>query len=67
VIDAESARWAIQGVEHQTSRLLFMAGGHVSRNDFDAMAKAVVRQLKKWQARTVAQPTPEWGLPDAYN
>ncbi len=67
MIDAESARWAIEGVEHQTRRLLFMAGGHVSRNDFDALAKAVVRQLKKWQARKGAQPTPEWGLPDAYN
>ena len=40
VIDAESARWAIEVVEHQTRRMLFMAGDHVSHNDFDAMAKA---------------------------
>lgn len=62
VIDAESARWAIEVVEHQTRRMLFMAGDHVSHNDFDAMAKAVVRQLKKWQSKRGDKPMPEWEL-----
>ena len=62
VIDADSARWAIEVVEHQTRRMLFMAGDHVSQNDFDAMAKAVVRQLKRWKARKGDAPMPEWEL-----
>ncbi len=62
VIDAESARWAIEVVEHQTRRMLFMAGDHVSRNDFDAMAKSVVRQLKKWKSKRGDKPMPEWEL-----
>lgn len=44
------------------SPLCVLAGGHVSRNDFEAMAKAIVRQLKKWQTGQGAQPAPEWGL-----
>jgi hypothetical protein len=62
VIDGESARWAIEVVEHQTRRMLFMAGDHVSHNDFDAMAKSVVRQLKKWQSKRGDKPMPEWEL-----
>ncbi|KAA1258119.1 hypothetical protein LF1_06340 [Rubripirellula obstinata] len=62
VIDGESARWAIEVVEHQTRRMLFMASDHVSHNDFDAMAKAVVRQLKKWKAKRGDKPMPEWEL-----
>ena len=62
VIDGESTRWAIQVVEHQTRRMLFMAGDHVARNDFDAMAKEVVRLLKKWKEKRGEKPMPEWEL-----
>lgn len=62
VIDADSARWAIEVVEHQTRRMLFMAGDHVSRNCFDAMAKELVRFLKKWQTKHGDKPMPEWEL-----
>ena len=62
IIDADSARWAIEVVEHQTRRMLFMANDHVSHNDFDAMAKAVVRQLKNWKSRNGIKPMPEWEL-----
>lgn len=62
IIDADSARWAIEVVEHQTRRMLFMAKDHVSHNDFDAMAKAVVRQLKNWKSRRGNKPMPEWEL-----
>ena len=62
LIDAQSARWAIEVVEHQTRRMLFMAGDHVSSNDFDAMAKSVVRQLKKWRSKRGDEPMPEWEL-----
>ena len=62
IINADSARWAIEVVEHQTRRMLFMANDHVSHNDFDAMAKAVVRQLKNWKSRHGIKPMPEWEL-----
>jgi hypothetical protein len=62
VIDAESARWAIEVVEHQTRRMLFMASDHVSRNDFDAMAKEMVRQLRNWMVKHGDRPMPEWEL-----
>jgi hypothetical protein len=62
VIDAESARWAIDVVDHQTRRMLYMASDHVSQNSFDAMAKAVIRQLKHWHARKGDVPMPEWEL-----
>jgi hypothetical protein len=63
VIDAQSAKWAIDIVDHQTRRMLFMAGDHVSQNNFDAMAKAVIRQLKHWHARKGEDvPMPEWEL-----
>jgi hypothetical protein len=62
LIDAESAHWAIEVVEHQTRRMLFMADDHVSRNDFDAMAKELVRQLRTWKAKNGDKPMPEWEL-----
>ncbi len=62
VIDAESARWAIEVVEHQTRRMLFMADDHVSRNDFDAMANELVRQLRNWKTKNGNKPMPEWEL-----
>ncbi|XZE55787.1 bifunctional DNA primase/polymerase [Planctomycetaceae bacterium SH139] len=62
VIDAEAARWAIEVVEHQTRRMLFMAAGHVARNGFDAMAKELVRFLKAWKTKHGDKPMPEWEL-----
>ncbi|QDV62630.1 bifunctional DNA primase/polymerase [Crateriforma conspicua] len=62
VIDADACRWAIRVVEHQTRRMLFMASDHVARNDFDAMAKEVVRLLKKWKEKRGDKPMPEWEL-----
>lgn len=60
VIDAEAARWAIEVVEHQTRRMLFMAADHVARNEFDAMAKEVVRLLRNWKAKRGEKPMPAW-------
>lgn len=62
VIDRQAARWAIDVVEHQSRRMLFMAGSHVSRNDFDAMAKEVVRLLRQWKSKRGEKPMPEWEL-----
>ena len=62
IIDAESARWANEVVEHQTRRMLFMAADHVARNAFDAMAKEMVRYLKNWKTKHGEKPMPEWEL-----
>ena len=42
--------WATKLVDHQTRRMLFMASGHVSCNEFDAMAKEMLRYLRAWKA-----------------
>jgi hypothetical protein len=46
VIDAESARWAIEVVEHQTRRMLFMAGSHVAENPFHAECLKLLEKLR---------------------
>ncbi|MFO0911481.1 MAG: bifunctional DNA primase/polymerase [Pirellulales bacterium] len=62
IVTVEAAQWAADFVAHQTRRMLFMAGSHVSRNDFDAMAKEMVRVLRAWRDRKGDQPMPEWEL-----
>ena len=61
-ISAEAARWACSFVEHQTRRMLFMAGGHVSENEFDARCKRVVATLRTWQERHGDVWMPFWQL-----
>jgi len=62
VIGEEAARWAVSFVLHQTRRMLCMAGRHVSRNDFDAMAKEMLRVLRAWHEKHGNRPMPEWEL-----
>lgn len=38
-INVDAVRWACEFVEHQTRRMLFMAGTNVSENEFDARCK----------------------------
>jgi hypothetical protein len=61
-IGRDAARWAVDFVMHQTRRMLCMAGRHVSRNDFDAMAKEMLRLLRKWKEKRGDKPMPEWEL-----
>lgn len=62
VIGRSAADWAVQFVMHQTRRMLCMAGQHVSRNDFDAMAKEMLRVLRAWSEKRNNKPMPEWEL-----
>jgi hypothetical protein len=62
VIGREAATWAVKFVMHQTRRMLCMAGRHVSRNDFDAMAKEMLRVLQAWREKRGDKPMPEWEL-----
>jgi hypothetical protein len=61
-ITAEGARWACAFVEHQTRRMLFMVGAHVSENDFDARCKQLVASLRKWQDKHGDAWMPFWQL-----
>lgn len=61
-IGRDAARWAVDFVMHQTRRMLCMAGRHVSRNDFDAMAKEMLRLLRMWKEKRGDKPMPEWEL-----
>lgn len=61
-IGREAAEWAVAFVLHQTRRMLCMAGRHVSRNDFDAMAKEMLRVLRAWSEKRANRPMPEWEL-----
>lgn len=53
VIDGDSARWAIEVVEHQTRRMLFMAGSHVAENPFHAECLKLIEKLRKAPERTL--------------
>lgn len=47
IIDGRSARWAIEVVEHQTRRMLFMAASNVAENPFHADCLRVIEKLRK--------------------
>lgn len=59
-IDAEAARWACAFVEHQTRRMLFMAGCHTSESEFDAKRKRLLEVLSKWERQHGDQGMPFW-------
>ncbi|GIW90117.1 MAG: hypothetical protein KatS3mg109_0549 [Pirellulaceae bacterium] len=61
-IDADAARWACAFVEHQTRRMLFMAGEYVSENEFDARCKKLVVTLRKWQEKHGDAWMPFWQI-----
>jgi hypothetical protein len=61
-IAAEGARWACDLVRHQTLRMLFMAGEHVSENDFDARCKQLVATLRAWRGKHGGAWMPYWKL-----
>jgi hypothetical protein len=54
IIDAESARWGIEVVEHQTRRMLFMAGSHVAENPFHAACLKLLEKLRRAPERTLS-------------
>jgi hypothetical protein len=46
-ITEQAVRWAGQFVEHQTRRMLFMAGLHVADNDFEHLCLKVIQRLRE--------------------
>lgn len=61
-INGTAAQWAWEFVDHQTRRMLFMAGDHVSENEFDARCKAVVGSLRRWDEKHGDAWMPFWKL-----
>jgi hypothetical protein len=59
-VDAPAAAWACAFVEHQTRRMLYMAGCHVSESEFDAKRKRLLEVLGKWQAAHGHDFMPFW-------
>jgi hypothetical protein len=61
-ITPEATRWACAFVEHQTRRMLFMAAGNVSENEFDARCKKLLGTLRKWRDRHGDGWMPFWQI-----
>jgi hypothetical protein len=61
-ITVDGARWACEFVEHMTRRMLFMADGWVSENEFDARCKKLVATLRKWREQHGDAWLPFWQL-----
>ncbi len=59
-ITTDAARWACAFVEHQTRRMLFMAGCHASESDFDAKRKRMLDVLIKWRDQHGDRGMPFW-------
>ncbi|MFO0915255.1 MAG: primase C-terminal domain-containing protein [Pirellulales bacterium] len=62
VITANAAQWAADFVDHQTRRMLFMSGGHVSESEFDARCKALLATLRRWRETKGEVGMPFWQI-----
>ncbi|MEO2036145.1 MAG: bifunctional DNA primase/polymerase, partial [Planctomycetaceae bacterium] len=62
VIQKPAAQWAWEFVEHQTRRMLFMAGDHISENEFGARCKVVLGSLRQWNEKHGDSWMPFWKL-----
>lgn len=61
-IDEPAVRWAWRFVEHQTRRMLYMAGKHVAESLFDARCKRMLEVLTAWRQRRGEAWMPHWEL-----
>ncbi len=62
LIDLSGTAWACEFVDHQTRRMLFMAGSHASESDFDARRKRLLEVLSKWHTRKGDAWMPFWKI-----
>jgi len=61
-IDEAAVEWAWRFVDHQTRRMLFMAGQHVAEGEFDARCKRMLEVLTSWRQRKGEAWMPHWEL-----
>jgi len=50
-IDHHAVNWASRLIMHQTRRMLFMAGNHVSETEFEQRCKRVMEHLQSWSEK----------------
>jgi hypothetical protein len=62
VVMPEAATWAGAFVEHQTRRMLFMAGEYVSESEFDARCKRLLDTLEQWRRQHGDDWMPFWRI-----
>ena len=62
MITPDAVSWSCRFVEHQTRRMLFMAGESVSENDFDARCKRLVATLRRWRDKFGDAWMPFWQI-----
>lgn len=61
-IGPEAVAWAGAFVEHQTRRMLFMAGYHASESEFDSKRKRLLEVLEQWRQRHGDEWMPFWRI-----
>jgi len=62
VIGPEAVAWAGSFVDHQTRRMLFMAGCHASESEFDAKRKRLLEVLAQWREQHGDEWMPFWRI-----
>lgn len=62
VIDSAAVAWAGEFVQHQTRRMLFMAGSHASESEFDAKRKRLLEVLAQWRDQHGDAWMPFWRI-----
>lgn len=55
-LPAAGATWAADFVSHQTKRMLFMAGQHVSETPFHAETQKMENTLRDWTSKNPSKP-----------
>jgi hypothetical protein len=62
VIGPEAVAWAGSFVDHQTRRMLFMAGCHAAESEFDAKRKRLLEVLAQWRGQHGDEWMPFWRI-----
>jgi hypothetical protein len=62
LITPEAATWAGAFVEHQTRRMLYMAGHHVCESEFDGRRKRLLDLLDQWRRQHGDEWMPFWRI-----
>jgi hypothetical protein len=62
VITAEAAAWAGELIEHQTRRMIYMAGHHACESEFDGKRKRLLDVLDQWRQQHGEEWMPFWRI-----
>ncbi|MEX0678362.1 MAG: bifunctional DNA primase/polymerase [Pirellulales bacterium] len=62
IISPDAVAWAGAFVDHQTRRMLFMAGYHASESEFDSKRKRLLEVLSQWREQHGDEWMPFWRI-----